>query len=687
MPVSNAFPSAGGFIDDPLPAHASAWSHPGHRSGVTSAPWQVENVIHLRTAPPECSQFVLSPDDTIQSHKLASTQHWLFQDVDLTGKSLRTLLAELRLDWAPCLPERLSESDTTIYLPEAIPGAIGLVLAIHRMQHAGLTFVTLTPELAPPEKLKEAGMADFQPNAATFAKLFLRLRSVESRLEHYLAHLPGVVFHQRADLSFGYVGPSCEALIGISAQSLARDSRALLKLIHPSDETNYYQELDRNTEATRPFSLVYRVLNPQTHACSYLLDVRSPVRSQSGLLLGYEGVWLDITRQKIAEHHLATRAWKENLSTLTTGLLNDFGTAMTGIFSLSELYHNTLPTNHPLHDGLGLIKENAAQAQSLVRKIIELNRESPEDKAYANLGKIIRDQMDLLKIILPRGTQFTGPSVDGDWPVYLDEIGFRQTLMHLAMNSREALKGPGEIRILLRRLEPGDAPLVDTVPALAPSTQPMIEIVFADNGEGISPSHLSRIFDPFFSTKNANRGTGLGLYHARLFAEAHQARIAVRSNLGRGTEIVLLLPVADLSLLQTAQAKLIPAVTLPGKNARILFLDLDTTEEVSLVETLRDRDWDVQTVSTAEHARRMLRQEGIRLDLLVIRAREDDSSLRVRIAEIRRDHPGLPVALAFVRQKRGDISATLMTQVDLVLTGDIGDRDAADSLAKLLRSS
>jgi len=687
MPVSDPFPTAGKFTSDPFSGPPSAWSNPAHRAGVTTAPWQVENVIHERTAPPECTQFVLALDGTIQSYKAATTQHWLFQDVALTGKSLRKLLADVRTDWDSRLPLCLTDSDTTIYLPEAIPGAPGLVLGLHRLQHGNLTFVSLIPELAPPDKLKEAGMADFHPNPATFAKLFLRLRSVESRLEHYLSHLPGVVFHQRADLSFGFVGPSCETLLGISAQALTRDSQALLKLIHPSDERDYYQELDRNIEATRPFSLVYRVHNPQTKACIYILDIRSPVRSKSGLLLGYEGVWLDITRQKIAEHRLTTRAWKQNLSTLTDGLLNDFGNAMTGIFSLSELYHNTLPATHPLHDGLGLIKENAAQAQRLVRKIIELNRETSGEKSYANLGKIIRDQLELVKIILPRGTQLTGPHVEGDWPVYIDEIAFRQTLMNLAMNSRDALKAPGEIRILLRRLDAGEVPLVDTVPALPPATRPCVEIVFADNGQGISPGNLPRIFDPFFSTKNANRGAGLGLYHARLFAEAHHGQIAVRSNLDRGTEIVLLLPLADLSLLNPTETKISVPTAASGKKLRVLFLDLDTTEEVSLVETLRNRDWEVQTVSTAEHARRMLRENGIQVSLLIIRSRGTDSALKILLAQIRRDHPGLPLALASIGPRPGDIAATFMTQVDLVLSGDIADRDAADSLAKLLRSS
>ncbi|HEU5081172.1 MAG TPA: ATP-binding protein [Opitutaceae bacterium] len=672
------------FKDDPLPARAAAWpSAQRSHAGAARNAWSGVPAATARTTPPECAQFVLRMDDTIVSHKLSGTPHWFFQRVDLVGQSLRSLLCATRPDWNAHLPERISESDTPIFLPEATPGVAGVVLALRRLRHENLLFVTLAPELAPEEQLRETGLGDLTPDSASFTKLFLRLRSVESRLEHYLAHLPGVAFHQRADLSFVFVGAGCESLLGVDGSVLTRDSQSLLRLIHPGDERSYYQELDRNAKATKPFSLVYRVVNPQTHACLYVLDVRSPVRSASGLLLGYEGVWLDITRQKIAEHELTTRAWKENLSALTSGLLDDFSNVMTGIISLSELYHSTLAENHPLRDGLSLIQENAGNAQRLVGRIIELSREPSGDRTYGNLAKIIRDQVDLLKIILPRGAHITPPLSAGDWPVCIDETAFRQVLVNLTTNSRDAMRAtPGEIRILLRRIGPGDTPLVDTVPRLISPTVPMIEMVFADNGAGIAPAHLARIFDPFFSTKTGNRGAGLGLYNARLFAEAHGGQIAVRSMTGRSTEIVLLLPLADLSVLAGTTT---PLPVASGKRVRTLLLDVDGHEEAPLTDALRQRLWDVRGVSTPEHARKILRQEGVRLDVLLVRQSKHPNQERMFFAEIRRDHPGLPIVLLASTARIEDVPTALRTQVDLVLSPGIRDADAVDSLVKLLR--
>ncbi len=525
-----------------------------------------------------------------------------------------------------------------------------------------------------------AGLAELQQDPANFARIFLRLRTVEARLEQMLSLFPGVVFHQRPDFSFAFVGPGFEALLGLDPQPLARNGQPLLRLIHEQDERAFHAELERAALAERPFSSVYRVLNPQTGAYVYLLDIRKAVRSPSGLLLGYEGIWLDITRQKIAEDRLSSRSWKESLSTLTRGLLQDFGSALTGIFSLSELYHSTLPLRHPLRDGLALIRENAAEAQRLVRMILELNSDTAGERSYLNLGRLVRDQLDLLKLVLPRGTQLTGPGEDGAWPVHLDETAFRQTLVNLAMNARDALRGPGDIRIALRALAPGESIATDAHPLPPPLPLPAVELTFTDNGVGILPAHLSRIFDPFFTTKESARGAGLGLYHARLFAEDCGGSISVSSTPGEGTTFHLVLPLADLDRAGVRD----PGDAAIPRAVRGLYLERDMTDEGPMVEALRSREWEVRTLATVEHAQRQLREEGARIDFILIRQPEADGALRVFLAELRRDHPGLRIALNLTlpAAERG---AGLRAQVDLFLPTGIHDQDAADAVAQMLR--
>jgi len=672
--MSLAEPTVAILTDDP-PATQPARGRPSQGS-----PWPVDPLRQAPRGPTQCAQFTIDSGDRILAHRIATCDLHFARAGEIHGQSLRQLLADLTPDWARELPAVLFTSEDSIFLPELAPGVPGLGLGLHRLRSGESMSVTLVPELAPSAQLKRAGLADFTPDASSFAKLFLRLRAAEFRLDQTLTLLPGVVFNQRTDFSFAFIGPGFETLLGVPSQPLAKNGQPFLRLIHENDERSFHAELERNTGATRPFSNVYRVLNPLSGTYLYLLDIRTVVRTPGGLVLGYEGIWLDITRQKIAEHRLSSRAWKESLSTLTSGLLHDFSNVMTGIFSLSEMYHNTLPMRHPLRDGLGLIKENAGQAQRLVRKILDLNRETSGEKTYLNLGRLVREQLDLLKVVLPRGTQLSGPPEDGDWPVFLDETAFRQTMVNLAMNARDAIRGQGDIRIVLRLLAIGEAGAIGSLPATPGLSSPAVELSFSDNGAGISPTHLERVFDPFFTTKDASRGSGLGLYHARLFVESCGGHIAARSIHGRGTDIVLVPPLADLDR-NTPPA---PGDAVIRRTVRGLYFERDMTDEGPLVDALRSRDWMVRTIATLEHARRHLREEGARLDFVLIRQSEPDTSLRVFLAELRRDHPGLRVALNLTGAADEGASG-VRAQVDLFLPTGLTETDAADALAKLLR--
>jgi signal transduction histidine kinase len=594
------------------------------------------------------------------------------------------VLAAIEPTWTRLLPEKLFGAETTIFLPESPGGRTGLGLAVHRLRAGDMMNVTLSPELAPPALLAERGVTELMSNPRTFAQLFLRHRAAENRLQHYLCHLPGVVFSQRADFSFSFIAPGFEALTGLPSATLAHDPNTFLDLIHEGDRSSFHQELTRHADAEGAFSLVYRILNPQTGAPVYVLDVRSPVRTRGGPLLGYEGVWLDISRQKVAEHRLSCRAWKESLSTLTCGLLHDFSNVMTGIYSLAELYHNSLGERHPLHEGLGLIKDSASQAQSLVRRIIDLNRDNAGERSYFPLDRLLREQIDLLRVILPRDTVLLADIPEPiDLPVHLDEVGFRQTLINFAMNARDALHGPGEIRVSVRRLAPGDAPAAGLYPPAPPVKLPSVELTFADNGTGIALRNLPRIFDPFFTTKDAHRGSGLGLYNAHLFAESHGGHLGVRSRPGEGTALVLRLPLADLSSV-TGGFRPAIASPFPDRRPHVVYYELDMMDEPALVEELRSREWAVRSIGTVEHLTRYLREE--RPDLVIVHAPRLEPALTRLLGSLRTDHPGRRFVLSLGGQSPDEFAPLIAQTVDFFLPGDKTARAAADLLTELLHS-
>ena len=131
----------------------------------------------------------------------------------------------------------------------------------------------------------------------------------------------------------------------------------------------------------------------------YLLDVRTPIKTSGGKLLGFDGVLIDVTRQAIAEHRLSNSVWREGLTTLTNGLVHDFSNLMAGIFSISELYHGMMDKDDPMKNGIGQIKKSSMQAQQLVGPSLTYIVKNLQIMFMTRL--LLKDQMDLLQIIIP----------------------------------------------------------------------------------------------------------------------------------------------------------------------------------------------------------------------------------------------------------------------------------------------
>ena len=306
----------------------------------------------------------------------------------------------------------------------------------------------------------------------------------------------------------------------------------------------------------------------QTGRIAYVLEHRQANVSRGGLLLGYEGVWLDVTRQTIAEKRLTSAAWKETLSVLTMGLAHDFGNVMAGIHALSESFLEQVGPGHEFNDGLTLIRTNAQQASHLVHRIINLHQGKTGDRNYYNLNEVATEVAELIRKVIPRRMQLALELATEALPVYLDAVELRQVVMNLVLNAVDAMPQNG--RLVLRTAGFVELPTLVHCQG-SPPRPPAASLTLQDTGCGIEPRHLASIFDPFFTTKPANKGSGLGLYNARLFAEKHRGAITVDSTEGVGSSFHIWLPQADfteaeMEAKQSAPDRQAPLVESNGKS-------------------------------------------------------------------------------------------------------------------------
>ena len=128
----------------------------------------------------------------------------------------------------------------------------------------------------------------------------------------------------------------------------------------------------------------------------------------------------------------------------------------------------------------------------------------------------------------------------------MEETGFRQVILNLAINARDAISRGGRIKIAVRPVKVGDTIMRDAWGGERLARFNGAEISFNDNGMGIPESTAPYLFDPFFTTKESSNGSGFGLYNSKLFIEDHKGDIGFASKEGTGTTFYLFLPMANL---------------------------------------------------------------------------------------------------------------------------------------------
>lgn len=498
----------------------------------------------MKTPHFENGQIILEPNGSILE---ASEEFcdWVGQPVaKIKGYSFWQIMTSMEKRWRSLIPKVENKEKAKYFLPLGVGdrSSIGIHITYQKYPKLKISILSITNGLAPYDTLKDAFLGDLMQDPKAIASTLVRLQKAESRLADYISNFPGIFFTQRPDMTFSYLSKGIRNLFPEEYREFARDSGLFLSKILEHDREHYINEISSQKSQGQTFSLTYRVVLPQTHQIIYLLDVRTPSMTSQGKILGYEGVLIDITRQAIAEHRLSNSIWREGLATLTNGLVHDFSNLMAGIFSISELYFGMMEKDDPMANGMGQIKKSAMQAQKLVRRIIDLHREKPANRAVQDLRLLLKDQMDLLEIIIPRGAKIKTNFGRESLPAFIEETGFRQVILNLAINARDAIERNGKISISVRKVNEGAPLLADnnSDPEFAKCTG--AEVCISDNGKGIPDSIKEKLFDPFFSTKDATKGSGFGLYNSKLFMEDHNGKIGFVSEEGKGSTFFLFIP-------------------------------------------------------------------------------------------------------------------------------------------------
>lgn len=661
---------ARGFVGQRSPSEplASAWSE-----DQPTLPASIESACWL-----ECGLAILDATGCVTEINEALASWFDLPDGIVIGKPLWNLLAERCPAWGEPLSLLRETTDTFASLKLRLPSLTSPSAEWFHLElarHVTGSFIRFNSILPPLHDLEEATWDEYLRSESAQREMFVRLLRAESQLKSLTERWPGVIFSQRSDFTFRFVSPKIEDLTGVAVPEWQSKPHLFWHVVHEGDAEELRQQLKHAKQTRQAITCTYRLRNVLTGRVAYVMEHRQPNVTRGGLLLGYEGVWLDVTRQTIAEKRLSSAAWKETLSVLTMGLAHDFGNVMAGIHALSETFLDQVGPQSEFKEGLGLIKGNAHQASQLVHRIINLHQGRTGESNYHNLNELAAEIADLVRKIIPRRMQFAVEPAPEALPVYLDAVELRQVVINLVLNAVDAMPQTG--RLVLRTSRHGQMPPLVQVHGTTPRL-PAVCLSVQDAGTGIKPRHLAAIFDPFFTTKPMNKGSGLGLYNCRLFVEKHRGAISVDSQEGVGSTFHLWLPQADFT---EADAGLGDA---PAKSARRSLLLAGNASEVleGTAEFLRVNGYHVRTTLSASHALEALQVQDHGFGAVMLLAESRDAALFALVPEVRRHHPKLKVLLKTVGQDQDELPVEITRQVDMLIAHDLPQTRILEKLAK-----
>lgn len=333
--------------------------------------------------------------------------------------------------------------------------------------------------------------------------------------------------------------------------------------------------------------------------------------------VGLIAVLSDATQLKTLEAQFVQSQKMQAIGQLAGGVAHDFNnllTAISGHCDLLMLRHDKVD---PDYADLDQISQNANRAASLVGQLLAFSRKQTLKPRVIDLRDTLSDLTHLLNRLVGEKVVLTLMHDPDLLPIRADKRQLEQVIMNLVVNARDAMPGGGEIRIETENLRLTEDLRRDR--AAVPKGDYVV-VKVSDEGTGIAPDKLNKIFEPFYTTKRTGEGTGLGLSTAYGIVKQTGGYIFCDSVVGSGTCFTIFLPAHDRPLDTEIESDLPSGPDLPGEEnatATVLLVEDEAPVRAFASRALKLRGYTVFEAENAEEALRILEDETLKFDVFV----------------------------------------------------------------------
>jgi len=360
------------------------------------------------------------------------------------------------------------------------------------------------------------------------------------------------------------------------------------------------------------------------------------IKDKDGNVAELVGIIKDITEFKNLEEQLRHAYKLESVGTLTGGIAHDFNNILGIIVGNTELALDDVPEWNPAHFNLKEIKDASLRAADIVRQLLSYSRKTAQKLKPIGLITVIKDSLKLLRSTIPTTIEIRTNITATDETILADPIQINQIIMNLCINASQEMEQTGGILEITVENVTIDEESLNGYPDLTKGDY--VKVTVTDTGSGIDSEIIDRIFDPYFTTKEVGKGSGMGLAVVHGIVLGHNGSITVDSQLGKGTTFNILFPVVA----EKPEAEAKSTEELPSGNEKILFVD----DEISIVkmaeQMLKRLGYQVETKTDPIKALELFKSKPDQFDLVVTdmtMPQMNGSRLSEKLMEIRSDIP------------------------------------------------
>ncbi len=470
------------------------------------------------------------------------------------------------------------------------------------------------------------------------------LRESEAKYRSILDNIREGYFELDTTGALTFFNDSLCAIFGYTRDKLlGTDVRGL---IPPKSK----RTIDRVTEQIRQTGLSEEIIDLDISkgngGTGTIAMTMSAIRDSTGEIIGFRGIARDVTERKRLEAQLLQAQKMEAVGTLAGGLAHDFNNLLMAIQGNVSLLSLNLHTSSPDPKRIENIEQCIRSGSDLTRQLLGFARGGKYEVAPTDLNKLVLTTSDMFGHAKKEISVHT--DLQGDlWCVEVDKGQIEQVLLNLYVNAWHAMPGGGELLLKSENLH------LDEAYVRAYDARPgrYVRISITDTGVGMDEAILQRVFEPFFTTRDKSRGSGLGLASAYGIVRNHGGFINVYSEMGIGSTFNIYLPASDKSVAEHDDTKRAEVIT--GTECVLLIDDEGMILEVG-GEILEKLGYTVLKAGSGEEALRLFHEHRDSIDLVILDMIMPEISGAEVFDRIRAEVPGVKVILSSGYSMNGD---------------------------------